>query len=333
MAPFLAACQTPDSGLDGCFYWIDETAARWSLDEWRQEVAFMQRAGFEHVIVSGPAYGVAAGQQNESIQAFDRLMTACEPTDMLVYPAIWAHWQWFARWDLVEEIETNKKVLALLTARCGGHPNLGGWYIPHEIYITWDDKTAFMVKLYGQLSKLCKQHTPDKKVLISPFFILDRHGYLGDFRFVEPAEYERFWYELVRRTEIDVVALQDSGEHLSFYTLEDRRPFFEAMKRACDRAGKTLWGNVETGELYAEGYEDYVSRFGAKTHVNDPKTRSSWRPVPAEKLRRKARFARRFADTIITWGYREYWDPMRGEPARSVYNAYLASGLATAARR
>ncbi len=99
------------------------------------------------------------------------------------------------------------------------------------------------------------------------------------------------------------------------------------MKRACDRAGKTLWGNVETGELQVDSYEDYVRRFGRKTHVNDPKTQSSWRAVPAEKLRAKIRFAHRFADTVITWGYREYWDPMRGEAARGVYDAYLGRRL------
>jgi hypothetical protein len=318
-----AGCRSPASGLDGCLYAFDETANRWSAEQWCREVSFMRQAGFRHVIACGPASGVLSARPAEALGGLDRFMAACRQSDMRVYLSLWAHPVWYARWDLREELDTNARVIDALAERYAAHPNFGGWYIPHEIYVTWDDKTAFMNELYRELSRMCKERTPSGKVLLSPFFILDREGYLGDFRFCEPPEYETFWYDLLAQTDIDVVALQDSGEHLSFHTLEDRRPFFAAMKRACDRAGKTLWANVETGELHTDSYEDYVRRFGAKTHVNAPKTRSAWRAVPAAKLHAKVRFAREFADTTITWGYREYWDPMRGEAAKAVYDAYL----------
>jgi FAD/FMN-containing dehydrogenase len=323
LSTLLLGCAATGSGLDGCFYLIDETATRWSSEQWRQEVAFMREAGFRHVIVSGPSYAILAGEDSAGIQAFDRFMTACRDTNIRAYPSLWAHPLWYARWDLKEEVDTNAKVVDKLAARYGKHPNFAGWYIPHETYVAWDDKAAYFRDLCRELSALCKQRTPGKKVILSPFFILDREGWLGDFRFAEPAEYEEFWYGVLRASRIDIVALQDSGEHLSCYTLDDRRPYFEAMKRACDRAGPTLWANVETGELHVNSYEDYAARFGRKTHVNDAKTQPFWRAVPADKLRQKLRFAHRFADTTITWGYREYWDPMRGEAARSVYDAYL----------
>ncbi len=320
---FLAGCRSGGSGLDGCLYAFDETANRWSAEQWKQEVAFMRQAGFRHVIACRPAYAALSTRPTEVLDAFDRFIAACERTDMRVYLSLWSHPAWYARWDLREELDANATAIERLAARYAGHPSFAGWYIPHEIYVTWDEKAAFMRDLYRELSRMCKTRTPGGKVLLSPFFILDREGDLGDFRFVEPAQYEAFWYDLLRQTSIDIVALQDSGEHLSFYTLDDRRPFFAAMKRACGRAGKTMWANVETGELHTDSYEDYVRRFGRKTHVNDPRTRTAWHPVPAAKLRAKLRFAHYFTNTTITWGYREYWDPMRGTVAKSMYDAYL----------
>lgn len=312
------------TGLDGCLYWMDGVALKWSAAEWTQQVGHMRKAGLQHIIIVGPAGSVLKGEPDAMLRATDLFMTACRSTDVRVYLSIWSHPQWYARWNLDEELATNRNVIGRLADRYGSHPNFAGWYIPHEIYVMWDDQARYMADLYAGLSRLCKRATPDKTVILSPFFILDRQGVLGDFRFAEPDEYEAFWYKVLKQTEIDVVALQDSGEHLSFYTLQERQPFFAAMKRACERAGKAFWINIETGELHADSYSDYEKKFGRKTHVNDPKTAKHWRVVPPEKLRAKVRLAREYTDTTITWGYREYWDPMRGEAARAAYERYIA---------
>jgi len=321
------------TGLDGCLYWMDSVATQWSADEWTQQVAHMQRAGLAHIIVVGPANSALQDEPDVMLQATDRLFAACEGTDLHIYLSLYSHPLWYGRWDLDEELTSNRKAVERLAARYAARANFAGWYIPHEIYVMWDRQGRYMKQLYAGLSRLCKQVTPGKRVILSPFFILDREGHLGDFRYAEPREYEEFWHDLLAATEIDIVALQDSGEHLSFYTLEARRPFLGAMKRACERAGKTLWINIETGELHAESYADYERKFGRKTHVNDPKTAAHWRVVSPDKLRAKVRLAREYADTTITWGYREYWDPMRGEAARQAYAAYLAPGTQPASRK
>lgn len=316
------------TGLNGCLYWLDATSQRWTPEEWKEEVGYMQRAGLWHVIIVGPHLRGTGEQPDPMAAAADRFMAACNGTKLRVYFSLWSGPQWYGRWNLEEELSANREVIRELARRYAGHPSFAGWYIPHEIYVVWGDQAEYIRGLYGGLSDLCKQATPDARVIVSPFFILDREGHLGSFRFAEPDEYEAFWHDLLRRTRIDVVALQDSGEHLSFYTLEDRRPYFAAMKRACTRAGKTLWINIETGELHADSYADYESKFGRKTHVNDARTHDHWRVVPPEKLRRKLGLAREFTDTTITWGYREYWDPMRGPAAKERYEAYLAAAIA-----
>jgi hypothetical protein len=328
MSPIFALA---DTGLDGCLYWLDGTSQKWTSDEWKQQVAHMSKAGLRHVIIVGPAVQEKEETPGPMTLAADRFLAACEGTDLRVYISLWSHPLWYGRWDLKEELTTNQHAVERLAARYGKHLNFAGWYIPHEIYVVWGEQAKYIADLYGGLSKICKQATPNAKVILSPFFILDREGYLGSFRFAEPLEYETFWFELLRQTQIDVVALQDSGEHLSFYNLDDRRPFMAAMKRACARANKTPWINIETGELHVETFADYEKKFGRKTSVNDAKTQGHWRVVPPDKLRKKVALAREFAETTITWGYREYWDPMRGPDARKAYEAYLQAATAESA--
>jgi hypothetical protein len=76
---------------------------------------------------------------------------------------------------------------------------------------------------------------------MSPFLILDRTKVFGDFRFNEPEEYRDYWRGLIERSGLDIIMLQDSGEHFSYVTDEQRRPFFEAMSEACRQAGARFW--------------------------------------------------------------------------------------------
>jgi hypothetical protein len=233
--------------------------------------------------------------------------------------------QWWTVADPGAEIDRACARIRVLENRYGEFACFRGFYIPYELYVFWGGQADLIRRLYGEISACCKETAPDREVLVSPFFILDRDGYLGDFRWAEPAEYEAFWKGILSEAAIDIVALQDSGEHLACYTLEQRAPFFRAMKTACDATGTELWANIETGELNVAGMEDYVARFGLKTHVNDAKTAPFWRGVPAHKLLRKLEFAHAFTHTAITWGYREFIRPSLGPTAADLYAEYHAA--------
>ena len=51
-------------------------------------------------------------------------------------------------------------------------------------------------------------------------------------------------------------------------------------------------------ELEVASLDDYVARFGLKTHVNDPSTTPAWRGVPADKLDAKRASMRAHASQI-----------------------------------
>ena len=54
--------------------------------------------------------------------------------------------------------------------------------------------------------------------------------------------------DYIRRSGADIIMLQDSGEHFSYVTNKQRRPFFDAMHQACRASSAKLWGNVEVAE-------------------------------------------------------------------------------------
>jgi hypothetical protein len=106
--------------------------------------------------------------------------------------------------------------------------------------------------------------------------------------------------------------------------LDDRRPFFAAMRGACRETGKTLWANLETGELEVASLSAFAERYGRKTSVNDPVTTAAWRGVPADKFRGKLKLAGEYCTTAITWGYREFIRPTATPASAALYADYVA---------
>lgn len=306
--------------LRGVFWFLTPPEAERPVEAWKEDLDAVQGLGMNVMVLAGGWFGQSAAAP-DPMEAFfveaDR-----RGLELYVDTALVQNW-----WTLPEpgpEIARAKERIALLQRRFGGHPSFKGWYIPYELYVFWDEQASLIRKLYLEVAAACRAADPGKKVMISPFFILDSAQQLGDFRYATPDEYREFWTGLLKDTSIDIVALQDSGEHLSCYTVDDRRPFFAAMKAACAATGKTLWGNVETGELEVASIEEYVKRYGLKTHVNDPKTASAWRGVPADKLAAKLNMAGEFTDTVITWGYKEFVRPEKSRGAE-LYEAYRRS--------
>lgn len=128
--------------------------------------------------------------------------------------------------------------------------------------------------------------------------------------------------KMIRKTDIDVIMLQDSGEHFSYVTNEQRRPMLRAMRDACRESGAGFWGNVETAEFECPSIEEYVRRY-ARVHHSTVKN-APWRPVPIERLKGKLELAAEYAERIVTWGYREFCRPDLGPTAKKWYEDYRA---------
>ncbi len=227
---------------------------------------------------------------------------------------------WYATLDADDEISRVSGWIDRIAQRYGRHPAFWGWYIPHEIYMCWDRMDAYIQRLYPALVQRCKQALPGKAVTLSPFFILDNQQVFGQFRYAEPDEYRRYWQQLIQRSGFDVIMLQDSGEHFSYVTNTQRRPFFEAMRAACQRAGAQFWVNVETAEFDCPSIEEYVRRYGRVHHATV--ANAPWRAVPIDRLADKLHLAAEFGERIVSWGYAQFGRPSLGREAQLWYGDY-----------
>lgn len=303
--------------LRGTLWWLTPDDLGLSDAAWEKELDALQSLGMDTIIFNGPYAGPKGGA------SFEILIDRLDARGMHVYLDTLASPEWWTLDTAAEEVTRACDRAALLHQRYGGHPSFAGFYIPYECYVMWGPQRGLVTNLYTDISRGCKTIAPGKRVMISPFFILDGDGILGDFRWAAPDEYRSFWQLILTDASIDIVALQDSGEHLACYTLEQRRPFFQAMHSACAATGTTLWANVESGELNVASLEEYIRRFGPKTHVNSPKTAPFWRAVPAEKFLAKLTLAGAYTNEAITWGYREFLRPSRGVTAERAYREYV----------
>jgi hypothetical protein len=207
--------------------------------------------------------------------------------------------------------------------RYGKHRSFFGWYLNHEInpIAPGDaDQSAYWRRVWRDVTAACHRIAPNSVVTISPFFLLDESRRRG-FVYLAPAQYGAWWEQTLKETHIDIVMLQDSGEHLSFFTLGQRAPFFEAMRTACDAAGARFWLNVESGEADVANWDEFLTL--------EQKHQVPWRVTPIDWLERKLRFAAQYADAIVNWGYFPYLDPLpppgKGRAgAKEAYDAYRA---------
>lgn len=302
--------------ISGTLWWCSPEQNRtWGRAGWTRELEEQQALGFDLLwLVHAPAL---IGNEFSLRQLLD----LCAERHVQVIVDTGSTAQWFAPLDLKKELELCRTNIAAVGREIAGHPAFYGWYIPHEIYMDWGAMHAYVSELYPALSEACRQ-AARLPVTLSPFFILDRAKVFGDFRFNEPDEYQEYWRRLIRKSGIDIVMMQDSGEHFSYVQDEQRRPFYDAMSRACRASGARFWANVEVAEMECASVDEYVRRFG-RVHHSTAKG-IAWRPVPMDRLRSKLSLAAGYSERIVSWGYQEFCRPALGPAAKSWYAAYGA---------
>lgn len=310
----------PAARLVGTLWWMSPDDLNRPITAWQTELDQLQALGIRVMVLNGPFVGdnPPAGKPDP----METFFVEADRRGLSIYVDTLTAPNWWTLTNPAPEIARARARVEALARRYGKHPSFTGWYLPYELYVFWDAPAELITTLYREISAACKQVSPAKPVMISPFFILDQAGYLGSFRWASPAEYQQFWTALLKQTQVDIVALQDSGEHLSCYTLDQRRPFLAAMKAACATARKKFWINIEVGELGVESLSDYTNRFGYKTSVNDPRTAAAWRGVAPDKLRQKLELAGDYTDTAISWGYQQFIRPALGSEAQHFHEAY-----------
>lgn len=311
----------PKCRIHGALWWIRADMKKADESFWREQVRYQKAIGFDFLWLCSTTHVMQRLSQGGNLDPYPILLDEAAKLGMEVFIETHTSSNWWINVDWEREKKSNADLIPVLAKRYAAHPAFKGWYIGYETHHSEGEYGVGYKELLGFIRKECRKVTPDKPVLISPFFLLDRESLLG-IRWIPPEEFTQFWSDILISSDIDILALQDSGEHLACYSIEERRPFLKAGLEACRQAGKTFWVNVETGELNIRSVAEYKEH---RAEIDLGGVGKYWQTVPQEKLHQKLGLACEFSDRILTWGYSEYWRPHQGPAALAYYQQYQAS--------
>lgn len=310
--------------MRGTLWWITyEDHAAWTRAEFDAAIGAQQAVGFDVLwVLNTPQIFQKALDTEADGECKDLMGLVYDVADgrgMHVLADV-PKGGWYGQTIADEMCDTIQQFVVQFHDRYGEHASFYGWYLNHEINpIAPEDKaqSAYWRGVWRRVVETCHRTAPGSVVTISPFFLLDEPRRRG-FVYLAPEQYAAWWGKTLEATGIDVLMLQDSGEHLSFFTLEQREPFFAAVAAACREAGAEFWVNVETGEADVADWDEFLALSREGT--------TPWRFTPMPWLEKKLRLAARYADGIINWGYFPYMapGPSSGKVQSGRQDAYAA---------
>ena len=320
--------------IRGTLWWIVyDTYAQWTKAQFTQAIEAQRAVGFDVLwILNTPT--LLRKAEEGPVDLMETIYAVADEKDMHVIADL-PKGGWHGKTTAEEMIATLSDYAASFHARYGAHKSFYGWYLNHEINpIAPDDaeQSGYWRQAWRGVADACHEVAPGSVVTISPFFLLDEPRRRG-FVYLTPGQYADWWGKTLEETGIDILMLQDSGEHLSFFTLEQREPFFAAVADACHQAGAQFWVNVETGEAHVANWDEFLEL--------SKQGKVPWRFTPIDRLAKKLRLAARYSDSIINWGYFPYMNPtppagkeMDGQQqAYAAYKAYYERMTAAGVKR
>jgi Domain of unknown function (DUF4434) len=276
---------------------FDIPSQNWGPEAWSDDFDAMKAIGIDTVvIIKGglrkqtvfPSRVIGTHQTEDLATLF---LQEAAKRNMGLYFGNYDSWDWARQGSWKEEIELSKLFMQEVWERYGSSPSFAGWYLTHET----SHRRFHFREIYMELSEHAKAITPDKPVLISPFFP-SRKVY-GD-EALEPSEFADNWRDMLRGiTTIDFAAFQDGTA-----PLDQLDEYLRQASFVMDDLGIQLWNNVET--------------FSRDMPVKFP-------PIDFRELREKLIISARYAKKNITFEFSHFMSPHSCYPAaRNLYDRY-----------
>jgi hypothetical protein len=277
----------------------DIPSSNWTLEKWRRDLDNMQAVGIDTLVFIRGGFedksifpsGVL-GTQKTADDFAGFIFDEAEKRKMNVFFGLYiSNINWNGG-DAVTEIRKNCEFVDEVCARYGSSSAFAGWYIPQEVAY---DKLNIGDVMRG-LSAICKDKTPDKQVLISPFFKTEI-TYPGA-AFTPERTYEE-WDRLFSYAggDIDICAFQDGTAPLS-----QMEEYYGAISSLCQKYGIHHWVNAET-------FERDVRRV--------------YYPITFRLLQNRLEKHVKYAEKIITFEFSHFLSPQSIYPsARNLNELY-----------
>lgn len=278
---------------------FDIPSSNWSREQWTKDLDYMQEIGIDTVIF------IRGGYQDKSVFPSKVLGTPyaddlaglifdeTSKRDMkVIFGAYISNGDW-NRGDYATELKINKEFINEVYERYGEYPSFNGWYIPHEV--TRD--VLNITEIMSGLSAMCKDKTPDKKVMMSPIFRGQLTGMSCDY--FTPERQADEWDRMFTKAgkDVDICAFQDGSAPTRLM-----EAYYTKMREVCKKHNVEHWVNAETFER---------------------DVRNVLYPIPFQELRRRLDMHQKYADKIITFEFSHFLSPQSIYPsARNLNNLY-----------
>lgn len=204
-------------------------------------------------------------------------------------------------WLLNEAQEMNAVADELYTSYFPRYPDIfAGWYINWEMdnFAGYNRRARHkenIIEAFQIVSSHLKSLNPYLPSSIAPFFNASGGS--------SAQEYGRFWYEVMSRTEVDILMLQD-GVGVNHATLEQLPEWYQQVCAGVRAADKACWSDLEN--FTAGEDEDFY-------------------PAPLDRLIRQHQIAAQYVDRIVTFSFLSYMSPVNPNhlPYYQGYRAYV----------
>ncbi len=276
----------------------DIPSSNWTKEQWSKDFDNMLDFGIDTVIF------IRGGFEDKSVfpskvlntpYADDFAGLVFEETskrNMDVYFGMYVSNLTWNNGDAANEIRINKLFADEVFKRYGDYPSFKGWYIPQEDCF---DHLNVGEVMRG-LSAICKDKTPDKNVLISPFFKTPITYSKDTF---SPQRHYEEWDRLFDYSgkDIDICAFQDGTA-----PMDEMDEFFSLTAKLCEKYNIHHWVNAETFER---------------------DVRSMYFPITFSLLKRRLEKHKKYAEKIVTFEFSHFLSPQSIYPsARNLNNLY-----------
>ena len=273
----------------------DIPSSNWSLNQWRKDLDYMQDIGLDTLIFIRGGFGektifpskVLGTEGTEDFAGF--IMEEAGRRNMDVFFGLYISDIDWNKGDAVGEIRKNERFIEEVWQRYGQYPALKGWYLPQEAAFD----TLNIGDVMRGLSALCKDKTPDKSVMISPFFKTDI-TYPGEA--LTPQQHYEEWERIFEKAgkDIDICAFQDGTSPMS--QLDD---YYGLTKKLCEKYQIRHWVNAETFER---------------------DVRCMYYPITFSLLKQRLEHHQKYAEKIITFEFSHFLSPQSIYPSAKNLN-------------
>jgi hypothetical protein len=286
--------------LGGGFIQLQGWMLKMPPDEWSRELDAMHAAGLDTIIIQYLQYGRQSfiPTEEKATDPTREILRFADAHGMRVFLGTKADDGWW-NWDadfLERSLADRKRLIRAIHSRYAAHRSFAGWYLPEEVSGSLSPARVRLLRGYFRSQSDDCKALRNQPVAFAPYF--SHLTSLDSMRTI--------YAELLDGAGIDVVMLQDGvGARGWDRDLEERIiPFFRMFREVCNRRGVALWSDLECFQR------------------RRPEPHSGFVPTTPARLIRQLRAVAPHVDRIVTFDFFHYMSPHRGDPQRTLYEAY-----------